>query len=110
MNLIKTYNLEKTKQEVVNEMQYVLFLASNSSDVEDKDDVIETAVKVADLNIDLAAILNEQNRAEIVPMINENYQHLNKLMKLKEVEEMVSKRIDAYEKWLLEFLNSTIKQ
>ncbi len=91
-------------------MQYVLFLASNSSDIEDKEDVVETAVKVADLNIDLVAILNEQNKAEIVPMINESYQHLNKLMNLEEVEEIVSKRVDSYEKWLLEFLNSAVKQ
>ncbi len=68
-------------------MQYVLFLASNSSDVEDKDDVIETAVKVADLNIDLVAILNVENKAEIVLVINKNYQHLNKLMNREEVEE-----------------------
>ncbi len=78
-------------------------------DVEDKEDVIETAIKMANLNIDLAAILNVENKVEIVPTINENYQYLNTLVQLEEVEKIVSKRVDAYEKWLLEFLNSTVK-
>ncbi len=78
-------------------------------DVEDKEDVIETAIKMANLNIDLAAILNVENKVEIVPTINENYQYLNTLVQLEEVEEIVSKRVDAYEKWLLEFLNSAVK-
>jgi len=108
MKLIKTYNLDKTKKEVIEEMQYIMFLAENALEDNKKTDVITSAINIANLNINFASLLNNDNKEKIIVEINANYILLNQLLDLKKVKKVVAKNKDEYDKWLIKFLSKEI--
>lgn len=107
MNLIKTFNLDNSKEEIINEMQYILFLASINTET-NMNENIKLVEKIANLNINSAAIINKDNQNEVLTIINENYSNLNKLIRLKNVKKVVANNQKQYEQWLIHFLKEEL--
>ena len=108
MKLTKTFDLEKTKKEIMEEMQYVLFVSHITENNKDTTDMIVLSTDIARQNLDMAIILNKENQEEVLKMVNSNYANLNQLMQLKELKKFVSKNMKEYEKWVVQYLKTEL--